>query len=69
MSYDEGQTWPISKVLNTGPSAYSCLTVLKDGTIGVLYENGVTNPYEKLTFVRFNLEWLTEGRDRLVQGN
>jgi sialidase-1 len=69
MSYDEGQTWPVSKVLNTGPSAYSCLTVLKDGTIGVLYENGVSNPYEKLTFVRFNLEWLTEGRDRLVQGN
>ncbi len=32
----------------------------KDGTIGVLYEAGKAHPYEKTTFARFNLEWLTE---------
>ena len=67
LSYDEGKTWPISKVIDPGPSAYSCLTVLKDGTIGLLYENGRKSAYEKLTFARFNLEWLTDGRDRIIK--
>lgn len=65
LSYDEGMTWPISKVLYSGPSAYSCLAILDDGTIGLLYENGRKSPYEKITFARFNVEWLTDGRDRL----
>ena len=65
LSYDEGKTWPIAKVLHPGPSAYSCLTVLKDGTIGLLYENGRESPYEKLTFARFDLQWLTDGQDRI----
>ncbi len=67
LSYDEGKTWPISKVIHAGPSAYCCLTVLKDGTIGLLYENGQASPYEKLTFARFNLEWLTDNRDHLMK--
>ena len=67
LSYDEGMTWPISKVIRPGPSAYSCLTVLKDGTIGLIYENGRTSPYERLTFARFDLQWLTDGRDRITK--
>ena len=66
LSYDEGKTWPISKVVHPGPSAYSCLTALPDGTIGLLYENGRNEPYERITFARFNLEWLTEGKDQLA---
>ena len=69
LSYDEGQTWPISKMIHTGPAAYSCLTVLADGTIGLLYERGQANPYETITFARFNLEWLTDGKDKLERGN
>ena len=65
MSYDEGKTWPVSKVIYTGPSAYSCLTILKDGTIGLLYENGENSPYERITFARFDLQWLSNGADRL----
>jgi sialidase-1 len=64
LSYDEGKTWPIAKVIYSGPSAYSCLTVLQDGSIGLLYENGQATPYETITFARFNLQWLTDGRDR-----
>jgi len=64
LSYDEGKTWPVSKVIHDGPSAYSCLTILPDGTIALLYERGDNSPYEKITFARFSLEWLTNGKDK-----
>lgn len=65
LSYDEGKTWPVSKVLHAGPAAYSCLAVLPDGAIGLLYERGKKNAYEAIAFARFNLEWLTDGKDAL----
>ncbi len=46
-SFDEGRTWPVSKLIEAGPSAYSCLTRLPDGRIGLLYERG---PYSQLAF-------------------
>lgn len=61
LSYDEGKTWPISKVLHAGPSAYSSLAVLSDGNIACLYEAGDESPYEKIVFAEFSLEWLTGG--------
>ena len=60
LSYDEGKTWPFSKVIYPGPSAYSCLTVLRDGTIALLYEDGNYHSYERISFARFNLRWLTD---------
>ncbi|MCC6682678.1 MAG: exo-alpha-sialidase [Phycisphaeraceae bacterium] len=72
LSYDEGKTWPVSKVIEPSTAAYSCLTVLPDMTIGLLYECVDQQPNEKLEFAylkvryaRFNLEWLTDGRDAL----
>jgi sialidase-1 len=69
LSYDGGRTWPVAKVLEPGRSAYSDLTVLRDGTILCLYEHGymADNPYNTryMTVARFNLEWLTDGRDAL----
>ena len=59
LSYDEGRSWPVSKLLYPGPSAYSCLTILPDGNIACLYEAGQKNPYEKIIFTSFTLEWLT----------
>lgn len=64
LSYDEGRTWPVSKLLHDGPSAYSCLAVLPDGNIGCLYEGGETL-YGEIVFARFSLEWLTGGKDSL----
>lgn len=58
VSRDSGKTWPVAKVLHQGPAAYSCLTVLPDGTIGCLYEGGTKHAYEKIIFVRFPLNWL-----------
>jgi len=63
MSYDEGKTWPVAKLLNAGPSGYSCLTVLPDMKIGCLYERGERSSIDEVTFARFSLEWLTDGAD------
>ena len=65
LSYDAGETWPVSKLLEEGPSAYSCLANLPDGDIGCLYERGQKDAYEKVTFARFTLAWLTDGKDAL----
>lgn len=58
MSTDEGKTWPIARLLHAGPSAYSCLTTLPDGAIGILYERGDKHAYETITFARCSLQWL-----------
>lgn len=60
-SFDEGRSWPVARVLDPRPGAYSCLAVLPDGTIGLLYEAGEKGPYENLVFARFPLAWVTAG--------
>ncbi len=70
MSYDEGKTWPVSKLIKKGPGAYSCLTIFPDGSIGIIYETGncgtgIVEYYAKLSFARFNIEWLTDRQDHL----
>ena len=70
LSYDESATWPVSKTIEPGFSGYSDLAVAKDGTILLFYERGSTdgaNIYKtgSLTVARFNLEWLTDGKDAL----
>ena len=75
LSYDEGKTWPVSRLVYEDFSEYSSLAILKDGTIGLLYTKGPgkptpqngwyppTNP--EIVFAHFNLEWLTHGADHL----
>ena len=67
LSRDKGKTWPVSKTLQPGPSAYSDLAVLPDGTVLCFYESGTNIPkikrkrdwaYATLTLARFNLEWI-----------
>jgi sialidase-1 len=70
LSYDEGKTWPVARVLEPGTSAYSDLAVGPDGTIYCLYERGSTDGRDHfatraLTLARFNLEWLSHGKDSL----
>jgi sialidase-1 len=64
VSYDEGATWPVARVIHEGPAAYSSLIVLPNRSIGLLFERGDRSPYEKITFARFTLGWLTQGKDR-----
>lgn len=58
LSFDEGQTWPVARLIHEGPSAYSSLAILPDKSIGLLYERGAARPYEKITFARFPFAWL-----------
>ena len=60
MSFDEGRSWTCARTLYTGPSAYSALAQLPDGTIGCLYERGVHSPYEGIWFARCSVEWLQD---------
>ncbi|SKC99031.1 sialidase-1 [Chitinophaga ginsengisegetis] len=66
LSYDEGRTWPVEKVLFEKGAGYSDLAVDKDGTIYCLYEirDGDDNDWKyRIVIQRFNLEWLTAGKD------
>lgn len=55
LSYDEGQSWPVSKVISPGSAIYSSMTRLPDGSIGLLYER---QGYQQITFARMSLTWL-----------
>jgi|GEM_PF-1298769 len=59
LSYDEGVTWPVKRLIHPGPSSYSSLVQLPDGDIGMLYEGGLNHRREWIRFVRFSLQWLT----------
>lgn len=69
-SFDDGRTWPVGRLLQPGPSAYSDLAVLPDGTILCFYESGMPGEtrrggewaYARLTVARFNHEWLKAGK-------
>ncbi len=73
ISYDEGLTWPYSRVLTEGPASYSDAVALPDGRIGVLYGRehapGVTTSFSaKVVFAAFDRAWLTSGADPLGRG-
>ncbi len=61
ISYDEGTTWSKGKTIYTGGSAYSSLTVLENGDIGLFFEK---DGYKENPFVSFSLKWLTDGDDK-----
>ncbi len=61
VSYDEGKTWPVAKVIYRGSSAYSDLVVLPDGIVGCLYER---DNYGKITFARLTLGWLARPKGK-----
>jgi sialidase-1 len=62
VSGDDGKTWTAGRVVYDGPAAYSSLVALSDATVGVLYERGERSPYERLTFARMALDWLSGDR-------
>lgn len=64
MSYDDGQHWTLKKVLDAGGSGYSDLAVGPDGMIYCLYESREPGKHSRLVLKRFNLRWLTDGKDK-----
>ena len=55
-SFDDCQSWSNSKLIYAGPAAYSCLTKLANGKIGLFFEAGKDHPYEKMVFVSFDAD-------------
>ena len=52
-SFDDGASWSNAKLIYEGPSAYSSITKLPNGNIGLFFEAGDKNPYEKMVFLSF----------------
>jgi sialidase-1 len=64
LSRDDGRTWPVAKVLESGPAGYSDLAVLADGTVLCLYECDIITRMcddRCLRLAHFDLEWLLDG--------
>lgn len=55
ISYDEGKSWTVSKLLYEGPFAYSSLTRLSNGDIGLLFEK---DGYATITLAIVPLKYL-----------
>jgi hypothetical protein len=63
MSYDEGQSWPVRKLLVPGSFGYSNMDLLPDGSVLLVHEDARGT---RVDAVRFTIEWLTSGRDGLA---
>ncbi len=60
ISRDEGQTWPECKLVYPGEFAYSCLTKLPDGSVGLLFE---ADGYAAIRFVHLSREWFVREKE------
>ena len=63
MSLDDGDTWPISKVLEESYAGYSDLALLPDGTVLCFYECGcIDHKYDSrsLRLARFDIHFIQE---------
>ncbi len=67
LSTDEGETFGTPKTICPRGSAYSAAVVLPDGTLGVYYEeNGLYGGYT-MRFVRFSLDWASNGTYKFTE--
>lgn len=57
ISNDEGDSWSAGKIIYPGSAAYSSMTVLKNGDIGLFFEK---DEYSKNVFVRIPASWLID---------
>ena len=53
-SFDDCKNWSNSRLIFEGPSAYSCLTKLKNKDIAIFFECGKKSAYETLRFISFH---------------
>lgn len=60
ISYDEGQSWPVRKVIDTAAAGYSDIAVSNDGTVYCLYETNTIGKGWNYSVVmkRFPIEWV-----------
>ena len=60
ISFDNGETWSNGRTIYKGGSAYSTLTVLANGDIGLCFEK---DGYKENVFVSFSFDWLSGEED------
>ncbi|SHL39207.1 sialidase-1 [Chitinophaga jiangningensis] len=63
VSFDDGKTWKLHKVLDSGPSGYSDMATGKNGTIYCLYETNTQNNKGfnySLVLKTFTPQWLQQ---------
>lgn len=63
ISYDEGNTWPVKKVIQQNGAAYSSVAITADGHIAVYYERAAEGGWDLVAQV-MDLEWVTDGDDK-----
>lgn len=62
VSEDDGKTWPIRKTIVNMPSAYSSMTILPDGSVGILTEESANNHYSySIWFTRMPIDLILAG--------
>jgi hypothetical protein len=59
LSQDEGASWGVTRILASGPAAYSSLVQVDADTAACLYEGGTSSPYETITLALIPLRWFT----------
>lgn len=55
MSYDDGETWPVSKQIRQGGTGYTTMAVQADGKIGLLMEPQI---WTDISYLNFSLTYL-----------
>ena len=56
LSPDSGKSWKIFKKITHKPSGYSDMVQLRNDKIGVLYESGEKESYERIDYTYFTIE-------------
>ena len=57
LSYDEGETWPINRVIYQEAAAYSCMSVLPNGNLAIVFER---DNYAFISYYEISRRWLED---------
>lgn len=60
ISYDEGRSWPVARVLYAKSAAYSSLAVLQNREVGVLFER---DNYSRISFAAIGIKFVESATD------
>jgi sialidase-1 len=63
LSYDDGRTWPLTKVIEPGRAAYGDLAPGDNGTIYLGFEKGGS---KTISVARFSVAWLLDGAQQAL---
>ena len=59
-STDGGGTWNAGHIVWDGMTAYSDMVMINENIIGILYENGSSSSYERISFDRVAMSYVLD---------